>query len=51
MSARENIQSYAPDCVMSLKSIEEGDSSAESLKKGYTSQGINKNLTPSIQFS
>lgn len=40
MSARGNIQSYALDCMMSRKSIGEGDSSTESLKEDYTSRGI-----------
>lgn len=52
MSARQNIHSYVPDCIMSLKSIGERESSAGSLKGDHTSQGIKTktSLKHPVQF-
>lgn len=51
MGTRGNIQRHVPDCIMSLKSIGEGNSSAENLKEDYISQGIKRKAYSSIQFS
>lgn len=52
MSARSNIHSYAPDCITSLKSIGEGESSTGNLEGDCTSQGTKKtSLKHAVQFS
>lgn len=51
MSATSNIHSYAPDCITSLKSIGEGESSTGNLEGDCTSQGTKKtSLKHAVQF-
>lgn len=43
VSARRNIDSYIPDCITSLMSIREVESSAGRLEGDHSSQGTKKN--------